>query len=81
MLALDSVEAGYGQAKVLHGVSLTVEPGEIVVIESQTARKDGEHLLITGGTDSGSIYFWRSDGTAWEQTRLQVFGVQKQGRR
>ncbi|MCC7273616.1 MAG: ABC transporter ATP-binding protein [Alphaproteobacteria bacterium] len=32
MLALDSVEAGYGQAKVLHGVSLTVEPGEIVVL-------------------------------------------------
>jgi branched-chain amino acid transport system ATP-binding protein len=31
-LRIDGLSAGYGQLDVLHGVSLTVEPGELVVI-------------------------------------------------
>ena len=30
MLALDDVHAHYGKSHVLHGVSLRVEPGEVV---------------------------------------------------
>ena len=32
MLTVDSLTAAYGRIEVLHGVSLTVEPGEIVAI-------------------------------------------------
>jgi branched-chain amino acid transport system ATP-binding protein len=32
VLALDDVHAGYGENTVLHGVSLRVEPGEVVVV-------------------------------------------------
>jgi branched-chain amino acid transport system ATP-binding protein len=32
LLEVSSLHAGYGQAEVLHGISLTVEPGEVVVI-------------------------------------------------
>ena len=32
VLALEDVHAGYGESPVLHGVSLRIEPGEVVVI-------------------------------------------------
>jgi branched-chain amino acid transport system ATP-binding protein len=32
LLRVEDLHAGYGQAEVLHGVSLTVDPGEVVVI-------------------------------------------------
>ena len=32
VLALEGVHAGYGESPVLHGVSLRIEPGEVVVI-------------------------------------------------
>lgn len=32
MLRLDEVRAGYGRTEVLHGVSLSVEPGEMVAV-------------------------------------------------
>jgi branched-chain amino acid transport system ATP-binding protein len=32
VLALENVHAGYGESTVLHGVSLRIEPGEVVVI-------------------------------------------------
>jgi hypothetical protein len=53
---------------------------ELLVLIAQTARKDGAQLLITGGTDSGSIYDSYADGTASERVRLQVFGVQRSHR-
>ena len=32
VLALESIDAGYGETSILHGVSLHVDPGEVVVI-------------------------------------------------
>ena len=32
VLALDAIHAGYGETSILHGVSMRVEPGEVVVI-------------------------------------------------
>ena len=32
LLEVSELQAGYGQAEVLHGISLSVEPGEVVVI-------------------------------------------------
>jgi branched-chain amino acid transport system ATP-binding protein len=32
LLQVEGLQAGYGQAEVLHGISLAVEPGEVVVI-------------------------------------------------
>ena len=32
VLALDSIDAGYGETSILHGVSMHVDPGEVVVI-------------------------------------------------
>lgn len=32
LLALDAISAGYGPMRVLHGVSLTVQPGEVVAL-------------------------------------------------
>jgi branched-chain amino acid transport system ATP-binding protein len=32
LLQVEDLHAGYGQAEVLHGISLAVEPGEVVVI-------------------------------------------------
>ena len=32
MLAIDKIEAGYGQAQILKGISLSVEPGEVLCL-------------------------------------------------
>ncbi|MEM7059835.1 MAG: ABC transporter ATP-binding protein [Pseudomonadota bacterium] len=32
VLALDKIDAGYGETSILHGVSMQVDPGEVVVI-------------------------------------------------
>ena len=32
VLALDNIDAGYGETSILHGVSMHVDPGEVVVI-------------------------------------------------
>lgn len=37
LLRVEDLHAGYGQAEVLHGISLTVEAGEVVVILGPTA--------------------------------------------
>ena len=32
VLAMDGIDAGYGETSILHGVSMAVDPGEVVVI-------------------------------------------------
>ena len=56
VLALERIEAGYSETSILHGVSLKVEPGEVVVIigpngaGKSTAMKAVFGMLnITGG--------------------------------
>ena len=40
LLAIEDLEAGYGEIIALHGVSLTVEAGEVVTISVRTAPQD-----------------------------------------
>jgi branched-chain amino acid transport system ATP-binding protein len=56
VLALQDVHAGYGESTVLHGVSLRIEPGEVVVIigpngagKSTAMKAIFGMLTITGG--------------------------------
>ena len=49
LLSVDKLEAGYGPINVLHGISLTVEPGEIVaMIGANGAGKTTTLKAITG---------------------------------
>jgi branched-chain amino acid transport system ATP-binding protein len=61
-LVANRVEAGYGSVRVLHGVSITVEPGETVVLLGSNG--NGKSTLIkciTGIVQptQGEIYFER----------------------
>jgi len=61
-LIAEKVEAGYGSVRVLHGVSVTVDPGETVVLLGSNG--NGKSTLIkciTGIVQptSGAIYFER----------------------
>jgi len=61
-LVAENVEAGYGSVRVLHGVSVNVEPGETVVLLGSNG--NGKSTLIkciTGIVQptSGEIYFER----------------------
>ena len=60
LLAVDNLEAGYGPINVLHRLSLTVNPGEIVtIIGANGAGKTTTLMCISGvvKTRAGSITF------------------------
>jgi branched-chain amino acid transport system ATP-binding protein len=67
MLRLRSIEAGYGSLKVLHGVSLHVNPGEIVaIIGGNGAGKSTLLSTIVGlvSASSGSVILDGEEVTA-----------------
>ena len=59
LLSLDRVVASYGPIRVLHGISLTVEPGEIVVVlGANGAGKTSTLRAISGSIKAtGSVLF------------------------
>jgi len=78
LLAMQAVTGGYGEADVLHGVSLRVEPGEVVVIVGpngagkSTAMKAVFGLLRLRG---GTITFDGQDITGWKPDRIVRRGI------
>src|SRR3954447_35777 len=78
MLAVDSIEAGYGTAQVLHGVSLTVEAGELVtVIGSNGAGKTTLMKVIAGllRPRRGSVEFRGTSITGLRAHNIARLGI------
>ena len=64
-IVVDNVEAGYGSVRVLHGVSVSVDPGETVVLLGTNG--NGKSTLISCimgivSPSAGSITFETEDG-------------------
>jgi hypothetical protein len=57
-------------------IDAAIKRNQLVALDAKTAREHGEHLMITGGTDAGAIYYYTPGGTAWERQRLQMFRVE-----
>jgi branched-chain amino acid transport system ATP-binding protein len=77
LLAVENLEAGYGPINVLHKLSLTVEPGEIVaMIGANGAGKTTTLMCVSGVVRArgGRIVF---DGQ--DLTRVPAHGVVKRG--
>jgi hypothetical protein len=56
-------------------IDAAIKRNQLVALDAKTAHEHGEHLMITGGTDAGAIFYYTPGGTAWEQQRLQMFRV------
>ena len=86
VLEIRDVHTYYGESHVLHGVSLTVAPGQVVTILGRNGM--GKTTLIRsviGFTPArrGSIHFKGRDVTHWPSFRMVALGMGlvPQGRR
>jgi branched-chain amino acid transport system ATP-binding protein len=69
MLEIDSLHAGYGQSRVLHGVSCAVQPGEIVALLGRNG--SGRSTLakaIMGLVDWQGTLRWQGQSLQGKQT-------------
>ena len=68
-IVVDNIVAGYGSVRVLHGVSVTVDPGETVALLGTNGNGKSTLLNCIMGIvapSSGSITFETDDGTQIE---------------
>jgi branched-chain amino acid transport system ATP-binding protein len=77
LLELDSVEARYGQVQALHGVSLTVEEGEVVALLGANGAGKTTTLRAVSGTvrKSGHVLYAGRDVSRRPPERLARLGV------
>ena len=78
VLSLRNVEAGYGQAKALFGISFDVGRGEVVsLLGVNGAGKSTVARAVTGliPKTGGSIHFGQVDITQWAPQRLRRLGL------
>ena len=78
LLAVEDVEAGYGEALVLRGVSLAVAPGELVAIIGPNGAGKSTLLKVIYGLvrlRAGSIRFAGEDVTGLQPERLTRRGM------
>jgi branched-chain amino acid transport system ATP-binding protein len=77
LLELDSVEARYGQVQALHGVSLTVEEGEVVALLGANGAGKTTTLRAVSGTvrKSGRVLYAGRDVSRRAPERLARLGV------
>jgi branched-chain amino acid transport system ATP-binding protein len=78
MLEVDNIEASYSEVKVLHGVSFTVEAGEIVSILGSNGAGKSTALRAVAGLmhpTKGSVRFQGSDIGGWPAHKVARGGL------
>ena len=77
LLSLRDVRAGYGPLEVLHGISLEVEPGEIVVILGANGAGKTTTMRAVSGmiARQGRVEFEGSDITSLSAEKIVRLGV------
>lgn len=78
LLAVSRLEAGYGESHVLHGMSFTVLPGEVVTLLGRNgAGKTTTLKAIMGliGKRSGSVLFDKQETIALSPRRIARLGI------
>ncbi len=78
LLVVDQVSKRFGGRQVVTGVSLAVEPGEVVgLLGANGAGKSTTFRMVVGllASDSGSIRFVGEDVTAWPMHRRARLGM------
>ena len=69
MLQLENLHAGYGQSHVLHGVSLQVQPGEIVALLGRNGSgRSTTAKAIMGLVPSQGILRWQGESLQGKKT-------------
>src|SRR5918996_6278641 len=77
LLELQDVEARYGQVQALHGVSLTVEEGEVVALLGANGAGKTTTLRAVSGTvrKAGRVLYAGRDVSRFSPERLAQLGV------
>ena len=78
ILAVEGLEAGYGEATVLHGVDLAVDDGEVIVVLGPNGHGKTTLLRAISGlipTAAGSLRFAGEDVTGWSADKIAEAGL------
>ena len=78
LLKLENVAVSYGSIRALHGISMTVEKGEIVtLIGANGAGKTTTMKAITGllPLNGGKIFYEDQDITSWKTKKRVASGI------
>ena len=78
MLAVENLHAGYGAARILHGVSLSVAPGEVLVLLGRNGAGKSTVMKTLIGLvrpTAGRIRLAGQDIAGWETHRIARAGL------
>jgi ABC-type branched-subunit amino acid transport system ATPase component/ABC-type branched-subunit amino acid transport system permease subunit len=78
VLEVRGVDAGYGEVGVLHGIDLTLAPGEITVLIGANGAGKSTLCAVLGGfvePAAGSVHLAGDDVTAWPTHRRARAGM------
>jgi len=78
LFALDKLVAGYGRIRVVHGLSLAVEAGQVVALVGRNGAGKTTTLQAAAGmvrVFSGSLRYRGADITRWPSYRRARFGL------
>lgn len=78
VLVAQGIRAGYGKKEILHGVDLTVAPGEIVLLIGPNGAGKSTFLKVLAGLvrpQEGRVVFAHTDVTSWPPYRRARAGI------